>query len=70
MLMTGRASIGDIRVVYRILGNQRLEHMAVDIAGFRTLGNPWHMASDAVGKGVDGMGPGFIEEHVAFKALL
>ena len=70
MRVTRYTPIGDIRVVYRILGYQRPEHVAVDISGYRTLDNPRHMASDAVGKGVDGMGAGFIDEHMAFKALL
>ncbi len=70
MVMTGRTGIGNIRVVDRILWYQDLHHMAVNVPGFRALGNPRHVAPDAVGKRVDGMGSGLVEDHMAFKALL
>ncbi len=69
VLVTGLTGVGDLRVLQRYLGQQGYKYMAVDIAGFGTLGNSWHMAADAVGKGMNRMGHVLVDLHVAFKAL-
>ena len=44
--------------------------MAVYISGFSAFGNPGHMASHAVGKGVNGVRQICVDLDVTFKALL
>ncbi len=69
VLVTGLAGVGNFRVLQRNLGQQGYKYMAVDMAGFGTLGNPWHMAPHAVGKGMNRMSHVLVDLHVAFETL-
>ena len=65
MLVTRRARIGDTRIPDRFLGQDRLESVAVHVAGFRALHDTRHMAAHTVGEGVDGVRPVVVDHGVA-----
>ena len=44
--------------------------MAVGNAGFSTFHDPWHMAANTIGEGMNGMSTGPVEQHMAAEALL
>ena len=68
-MVTSLTRVGNFRVLDSILGQKSHEHMAVDVAGFRALGNPRHMAAYTVGKRVDRMGHVLVDLYMAFKTL-
>ena len=70
VLMTCLARVGYVGIVQRILGEQRHKNMRVGIPGFTALCDSRHMAPDAVGKRVNGMGQRVIDHLMARQTLL
>ena len=69
VLVTRLTGIGYLRIIERIFRQQRYKCMTMNITRFCTFGNSWHMASYAVGKGMNRMGHVLVDLHMTFKTL-
>ena len=70
MLMTSLARVGDLWVIQSVFRQQGDKYMGVGVAGFRALGDSGHVATDAVGERVDGMGQVVVYDLVTVQTLL
>jgi len=70
VFVAGLARVGNLRILHRVSGQQGHKHMGMRVTGFFASGNSGHVAADAVGKGVDGMGHVFVNHFVAYHTLL
>ena len=70
VFVAGLARVGDLRILHRVFGQQGHKHMGMGVAGFRASGNSGHVATDAVGNRMDGMGHVFVNHLVAYHTLL
>jgi hypothetical protein len=70
VLVTSLARVWHCRIVQGILGQHGNKSMAVGVTGFGALDNPGHVATDAVGKRVDGMRQVCVYHPVAPQTLL
>ena len=70
VLVAFLARVWHCRIAHGILWQQGNKGMAVGDPGLLTLNNSWHVATDAVGKGMDGMGQVCVYHPVARQTLL
>ena len=70
VLVTLLARVWHCRIAQGILWQQGNKGMAVGVPGLGALDNSGHVATDAVGKGMDGMGQVCVYHPVARQALL
>jgi hypothetical protein len=68
--MAGLAGVGNLWILHRIFGQQGHKHVGMGVTGFFASGNSRHVATDAVGKGMDGMGQVFVNHLMAYHTLL
>ncbi len=70
VFVTGLTRVGNLWILHRVFGQQGHKHMGMRVTGFCASGNSGHVATDAVGKRVDGMGQVFVNHFVTYHTLL
>ena len=70
VFVAGLARVGDLWILHRVFGQQGHKHMGMRVTGFFASGNAGHVAADAVGKRMYGMGHVFVNHFVAYHTLL
>jgi hypothetical protein len=70
VFVAGLARVGNLRILHRVFGQQGHKDMGMRVTGFFAFGNAGHVAADAVGKRVDGMGQVFVNHLMAYHTLL
>ena len=69
VFVAGLARVGNLWILHRVSGQQCHKHMGMRVTGFFASGNSRHVATDAVGKRMYGMGQVFINHFVAYHTL-
>ncbi len=62
--------IGNLGISQGVFGQEGYKHVGVGVPRFGAFGDSGHMATDAVGEGVDGMGQVVVNDLVTGQTLL
>jgi hypothetical protein len=62
--------IGNLGISQSVFGQEGYKHVGVGVPRFGAFGDSGHMATDAVGEGVDGMGQVVVNDLVTGQTLL
>jgi len=69
VFVTGLTRVGNLRILNRVFGQQGHKHMGMRVSGFRASGDAGHVATNAVGERMYGMGHVFVNHLVAHHTL-
>ena len=69
VFVTGLTRVGNLRILNRVFGQQGHKHMGMRVTGFWASIDAGHVATNAVGKRMYGMGHVFVNHFVAYHTL-
>jgi hypothetical protein len=70
VFVAGLARVGNLWILHGVFGQQGHKHMGMSVTGFFASGDSRHVATNAVGKRMYGMGQVFVNHFVAYHTLL